>query len=182
MSVTAAARGRSALAMLDGLVDAVSQGLAAFFVAAEIVMLFAGVVWRYGLNSPLVWVDELGGVLFLWLVSLGAVIALRRGEHMCMTVALNQMPPRIRRLAERFGALVVAAVTAGLLIPGIPYAMQQQDIMTPALQIPGSWEILGQLAAIVLLLYTALRRLIAVATVAELATVGGFGVAQGAGL
>ena len=140
-------------------------------------MLFAGVVWRYGLNSPLVWVDELGGILFLWLVSLGAVIALHRGEHMSMTLGLSGMGPRARRLALRFGALVVAVVTLALLLPGIPFAMQQQAIITPALQIPGSWEIAGQLAALVLLLYVALRRLFAGATIAELALVLGAGAA-----
>ena len=175
-------RPAAALLWLDMAVDRFTQGAAAFLVLVEIVMLFAGVVWRYGLNSPLVWVDELGGILFLWLVSLGAVIALRRGEHMSMTLGLSRMAPRARRVALRFGALVVAVVTVGLLAPGIPFAIQQQAITTPALQIPGSWEIAGQLAALFLLLYVALRRLFAGANAAELALVIGIGAALAATL
>ncbi|MFB9123135.1 TRAP transporter small permease [Paraburkholderia dipogonis] len=48
-------------------------------------MLLAGVTSRYILHAPLVWSDELASMLFLWLAMLGAVIALRRGEHMRMT-------------------------------------------------------------------------------------------------
>ena len=48
----------------------------------EIAILFAGVVSRYVFNKPLTWSDELASILFLWLAMLGAVIALRRGEHM----------------------------------------------------------------------------------------------------
>ena len=38
---------------------------AALLVVAEIVILFAGVVARYGLHSPLIWSDELSNILAL---------------------------------------------------------------------------------------------------------------------
>jgi TRAP-type C4-dicarboxylate transport system permease small subunit len=49
--------------------------LAAALVVAEIVVLFAGVSSRYLLHKPLIWTDELAGILFLWLAMLGAVLA-----------------------------------------------------------------------------------------------------------
>ena len=161
---------------LDKAVDWISQGLAAALVVAEVAILFAGVVWRYVFNDPLVWSDELAGVLFLWLVSLGAVVALRRGEHMRMTVIVGRFGPRVRRLAACFGALLVVVVALGLIVPGLSYAAAQQAFLTPVLQVPGSWEIIGQLAALVLLLYVALRQLLGQATRLELALVLGFGV------
>ena len=66
-------------------------------VAAEIVVLFAGVVARFVLHAPLVWSDELASILFLWLAMLGAVVALRRGEHMRMTALVNGRRPRCGR-------------------------------------------------------------------------------------
>jgi tripartite ATP-independent transporter DctM subunit len=164
------------LRALDKAVDWISQGLAAALVVAEVVILFAGVVWRYVFNNPLVWSDELAGVLFLWLVSLGAVVALRRGEHMRMTVVVGRFGPRVQRLAACFGALLVVVVALGLIVPGLSYAAAQQAFLTPVLQVPGSWEIIGQLAALVLLLYVALRQLLGQATWLELALVLAFGV------
>ena len=170
------------LGVMDRVVDGVAQLGAALLVVAEIAILFAGVVARYGFDRPLVWVEELAGLLFLWLVSLGAVIALRRSEHMRMTVIVGRCPPRARRYLARFGALVVVVVTLGLIVPGLSYAQQQQAILTPVLQWPGSWEVYGQLAALAMLLYVALRQLAAGAGVVELAVVLGVGVAIGAAL
>ena len=157
------------LRVVDTTVDRLTEWLAAALVVIEVGILFAGVVARYALDHPLVWVDELAGVLFLWLVSLGAVIALRRSEHMRMTVVVSRFGTAGRRIAGCIGALIVVAVTCGLLGPGLSYAEQQQAITTPVLQIPGSWEIYGQLAALLLLLYVALRQLLGQARPLELA-------------
>jgi tripartite ATP-independent transporter DctM subunit len=168
--------------VLDKAVDWISQGLAALFVVAEVGILFAGVIWRYLLNDPLVWSDELAGVLFLWLVSLGAVIALRRGEHMRMTVIVGRFGPRVQRLAACFGALLVVVVSLGLIVPGLSYAAEEQAFMTPVLQVPGSWQVIGQLAALALMLYVALRQLLGQANWVDLALVLGFAVVIYVGL
>ena len=67
---------------------------AALLVVAEIVILFAGVVSRYVLHSPLIWSDELASILFLWLAMLGAAVAFRRAEHMRMTASSPAPGPR----------------------------------------------------------------------------------------
>ena len=129
-------------------------------VLAEIGILFSGVICRYVLDAPLVWSDELAGVLFLWLVSLGAVIALRRAQHMRMTVIVGRLGPGARRLSTWISALLVVVVTVGLIVPGLSYAADEQAFLTPTLQIPGSWPVIGQLVALCLLLYVALRQLL----------------------
>ena len=154
---------------LDRVVDALSQGVAGCLVAVEVVLLFAGVVGRYVFDHPLVWTDEVAGVLFLWLVSLGAVVALRRTEHMRMTVVVGRLGPRAQRLAGCLSALLVVIVALGLFIPGLDYARQQAP--TPVLQIPGVWVTGGQLAALILLIYVALRQLLGGAKWFEIAAV-----------
>ena len=78
-------RRRSALATIEHVLGMLVEIPAALLVVAEIVILFAGVVARYGLHSPLIWSDELASILFLWLAMLGAAVAFRRAEHMRMT-------------------------------------------------------------------------------------------------
>ena len=67
---------------IDRYLGTLIEVVAASLVLVEIVVLFAGVVARYAFHAPLVWSDELASILFLWLSMLGAVVALRRGEHM----------------------------------------------------------------------------------------------------
>jgi len=69
---------------------------AALLVVAEIVILFAGVVARYGLHQPLIWSDELASILFLWLAMLGAAVAFSRAEHMRMTAIVASAKPAMR--------------------------------------------------------------------------------------
>jgi tripartite ATP-independent transporter DctM subunit len=156
---------------LDRVVDWISQGVAGCLVAVEVILLFAGVVGRYAFNHPLVWTDELAGILFLWLVSLGAVIALRRTEHMRMTVLVSRVGPRAQRLAGCLAATLVVVVSLCLIVPGLGYAQQEAAVLTPVMQMPASWQIYGQLAALALLLYVALRQLLGGATWIEIAAV-----------
>ena len=80
---------------LDRGIGWASEVPAAVLVALEIVVLLAGVISRYVFNAPLTWSDELASILFLWLAMLGAVIALRRGEHMRLSTLVNRLaPPR----------------------------------------------------------------------------------------
>jgi len=112
----------------------------AILVAAEIVILFAGVVSRYVWHSPLIWSDELASILFLWLAMLGAAVAFRRGEHMRMNVVAGMVGPHARAFLE------VSAVVAGLafcvlVLPhAFEYAEEEAFIRTPALDLQNSWR------------------------------------------
>ena len=62
-------RPRSLAAWLEASLAMLVEIPAALLVTTEIVILFAGVVARYGLHRPLIWSDELASILFLWLGS-----------------------------------------------------------------------------------------------------------------
>ncbi len=167
------------LDMLDWVLDVGCRLVAALLVLSEIVILFAGVIWRYVLDRPLVWTGELAGMLFLWLVTLGAVIALRQSEHMRMTVVVGRLSPPARNALKHVSGLIVAIFTSVLLFPGIGYMEQQAAITTPTLGIPGSWEIIGELIGLAILLYFAVRQLFAGASWKELVLTLGFALGLG---
>ncbi len=135
------------------------EAVAAALMAAEVLLLLTGVFARYVLHSPLVWSDELASFLFLWLAMAGAVIALGRGGHMRLTVVAGLMPPAVRAWADALAALVVGVFVLLILRPCVSYAAQQWDILTPSLQIRGTWRAAGLGVGGVLMLATALLRL-----------------------
>ncbi|MBL0089045.1 MAG: TRAP transporter large permease subunit [Ideonella sp.] len=132
---------------------------AALLVALETVILFAGVVSRYVFNAPLTWSDELASILFLWLAMLGAVIALRRDEHMRLTTFIGMMAPRRRAWVEALGVVVVVLFALLMLEPAYEHFVDQWVVMSPALD----WHDGVRVGAIgvgcVLLLLIALARL-----------------------
>lgn len=132
---------------------------AALLVVAEIVILFAGVVSRYGFRSPLIWSDELASILFLWLAMFGAVVAFRRAEHMRMTAVVAKCQPAARAFLDTVGTWAALAFLLMIVWPSYEYAYEESFITTPALQIPNSWRAAALPVGICLMVLFALLRL-----------------------
>ena len=137
----------------------VTEVPAALLVVAEIVILFAGVVSRYVFNKPLTWSDELASVLFLWLAMLGAVIALRRGEHMRLTTFVSALRPQWRAWVDTVSALIVIVFVLLVLSPSWEYIENQWLITTPALELHDSVRVAAIGVGAVLMMLIALVRL-----------------------
>src|SRR5215207_406395 len=134
---------------------------AALLVIAEIVVLLAGIVGHYS-GQPIVWSDELAGILFLWLAMLGSVIAFQRGEHMRMTAIVGMLQPRARAFLD---VVAVAAALAFLVLvmhPAYEFAVDEVFVTTPALEIANSWRAAALPVGIALMLLVALLRLASV--------------------
>ncbi len=149
-----------------GVTDALEEWLgwlvelaAAILVAAEVVVLFSGMVARYVFDHPLVWSDELASILFLWLAMFGAVIAFRRDEHMRMTAVVGLLPAAPRALFDRFATGAALAFLVLILWPACQYALDQAPIITSALELPAAWRAAALPSGIALMGIFALLRL-----------------------
>jgi tripartite ATP-independent transporter DctM subunit len=134
--------------------------VAALLVVAEIVVLFSGVTARYLFHKPLIWSDELAGILFLWLAMLGAVTAFQRGEHMRMTAFVGMVRPRTRAF---FDVLAIAAPLVFLVLvlhPAYEFASDEQFVSTPALDLSNLWRAAALPVGLGLMLLIALLRLL----------------------
>src|SRR6201986_4572303 len=137
--VTSPAR-RSVAASLEAFLGMLVEIPAAILVVAEIVILFAGVIWRYVLREPLIWSDELASILFLWLAMLGAAVAFRRAEHMRMTAIVASAKPAMRAYLDVVATCAALAFLLLIVWPAWDYAYEESFITTPALQISNSWR------------------------------------------
>ncbi len=99
----------------DAALTLVTEGAAALLVAAEAVLLASSTVARYVFHTPLVWSDELASLVFLWLAMLGAVVALRRGEHMRLTAFVRNLSDGARSWLDTLGMGLVVALLLTLL-------------------------------------------------------------------
>ena len=154
---------------IDRVLGAAVEAVAALLVLAEICVLFAGVVSRYLFHAPLVWSDELASILFLWLSMLGAVVALRRGEHMRMTALLQKVRPPTRAMLDAFAIAASVAFLVLIVWPSIDYAHEESFIVTPALEVSNAWRAAAIPAGIGIMLVMALLRLLRVCTGRQIA-------------
>jgi tripartite ATP-independent transporter DctM subunit len=133
---------------------------AALLVVAEVVILFIGVVARYGFHRPLIWSDELSSILFLWLAMLGSAVAFRRGEHMRMTALVASAGPRTWAFLDLIATVSALAFLLMIVWPSYEYAYEESYITTPALQIANSFRAAALPVGISIMSIFALLRLV----------------------
>lgn len=159
VALHAASLPRRWLRSFDRGLIALVEVCATALLAVEIVVLLAGVICRYALRQPLVWSDELAGILFLWLAMLGAVLALRRGEHMRMTAFVSRLSAQRRAFVDTLAIAASIALLALLIGPAYDYASGEAAIVTPALEISNAWRALALPIGAALMLTVGLIRL-----------------------
>src|SRR5512134_1446454 len=95
--------------------------------------VLAQVVFRYFLDDPLVWSDELARYLFVWCAFLGWVIGARRRSHLAVSVVEARLSARGRDALALIGALVAIAFAAILAFYGVRIAERNLDVSTTTL-------------------------------------------------
>jgi TRAP-type transport system small permease protein len=96
--------------------DCISRGIekvlsyvVAVLLVAMSVTVFGNVVCRYFLDFSLAWYEEVSRFLLIWIVFLGAVIALIKGDHLGIDVLVLALPPRARRTVVILADVLVLA-------------------------------------------------------------------------
>ena len=135
--------------------------LASFF-AGTIVVVAAGVVWRYVLRSPLVWTVELSRILFVWMTFLGAALAVKEGSHICVTLLVEHLPGRVRKYLGILRLILVVAFLGFMVYVGARWVQLTAGTRTPALGLPLNYVSYAALpVGFLLAIYFDLRQVVA---------------------
>ena len=112
--------------------------IAALF-GAIIVVVAAGVFWRYVLGSPLVWTVELSRILFSWMIFVGAALAIRESAHIRVSLLVDLLPARVNKYLT-IGYLLLMTVFLGIMVYyGVQYVRIESGSRTPALGLPQAY-------------------------------------------
>jgi TRAP-type C4-dicarboxylate transport system permease small subunit len=97
----------SRLEVISRVMDKTLSYIVAFLLVAMSLAVFGNVMCRYFLDFSLAWYEEVSRFLLIWIVFLGAVVALIRGDHLGIDVLVLALPPRARRIVIVLGDLLV---------------------------------------------------------------------------
>lgn len=145
----------------------------AILILAEVVVLFVGVTFRYVLQQPLVWSDELATMLFLWVSMLGAAVAQHKGEQMRLTIITGLMAPRWRARVETIASAMSILFLAMLLVPAWEHLQAETVVTTPALQLSNALKSSAIFAGVILMLAISLLQAVRRSRGADLALAAG---------
>jgi TRAP-type C4-dicarboxylate transport system permease small subunit len=104
-----------------------------------VVDVFLGVWSRYVLHATFQWYDEVARLCFVWMVFLGAAVAVRRGAHFRLHLLVDRLGPRLRRAADLLVALLVVGFGAVLVAGGVAMYPVARRQVTDSLELSMLW-------------------------------------------
>lgn len=105
-----------------------------------VAVIGAEVFARYVVNSSISWSEELGTILFIWIVFLGVSAGIKHGAHTGLHIIKDIVPARNRRIMERLTAVLMTLFLIIVFIKGIGVTIEMKTQLTSAMQIAGSWK------------------------------------------
>ena len=72
------------------------EWLMALALAVMVVLVFGNVVLRYAFDSGITWAEEVARLMFVWLIFLGAILALRHHAHIGVEMLQERLPRKAR--------------------------------------------------------------------------------------
>ena len=98
-------------------------------------LVFVSVLFRYVLNRPLAWSEELASLLFAWLTFVGAYVGFRTRSHIRIDTLTIFLPPGFRRVIRHGVDLCVLALLAIFIWQGFTLTVTTWSLEFPAMEI-----------------------------------------------
>ena len=117
------------------IIDWICLGL----MAALVVDVFLGVFSRYVLHATFQWYDEVARLCFVWMVFLGAAVAVRRGAHFRLHLLIDRFGPRLRYATDVAVGVLVLVFGAVLVAGGIAMYPVARRQVTDSLELSMLW-------------------------------------------
>jgi TRAP-type C4-dicarboxylate transport system permease small subunit len=102
----------SRLEVISRVMDTILSYAVAVLLVAMSAVVFGNVFSRYLLNTTWGWYEEVSRFLLIWIVFLGAVVSLIRGDHLSIDLLSIVFSPRLCRMFAILTDLLILAALA----------------------------------------------------------------------
>src|SRR5215212_12011313 len=109
----------SALTAICDLITRVAKLFIGALVGAIVVITLAAVWWRYVINAPLAWPEQVSRILFVWITFVGAAVLYRERLHVAIDMFMAPLPRAARRAVGWAIELLILAFNFVLLLYGL---------------------------------------------------------------
>lgn len=120
---------------------------------------FIGVIFRYVINQPLIWTQELSLICFIWMIFVGSSIVLREKNHIQLDLVSLIPNARVKKVIEIIGFLAVFFILFIFIVYGFKQVAFATD-KTTALQLPWKYVFLAIPVGSILMTIRMIQRLL----------------------
>ena len=110
--------------------DRVRDAICVTLLAAMVLLIGLQVFYRYVLNDPLTWPEEIARNVFVWLVALGAVKLFRERSNYIIDFFLLMTPERVQRIVAVVYDILALVLFSLILIGSWPVLVANAKIKT----------------------------------------------------
>ena len=143
------------LQRISDIINSITEGILVIVLSGMAVVVLLQVIFRYVLNLPLFWTEELARYCLVWSSLLGSAVAVKRGQHIAVTIFMERLPAVLRRGLTIIALISVAAILMIVLWGGIQLVAITRAQISPALRISMSVPYLAvPVGAALMLLHT----------------------------
>jgi len=118
------------------IMDWISYALLIIFSSAMLISTFLQVIFRYLLNHPLFWSEELSRFSFVWIVFVGAAVAMKRGAHIGVDYFVKNLPLQLKNYLRILVTILELFFLLTVIDRSILVVRVNMSQHSPAMRIP----------------------------------------------
>jgi TRAP-type transport system small permease protein len=116
--------------------DRLLKGLLILLVGVLTVCVFIQVLVRFVLKLPIPWTEEVSRIAFVYIIFIGATIAVREKAHINADFLLVMLPAGVARWVRGIGTALVGGFLAFMIWQGVVFVLATGVQTTPVMQLP----------------------------------------------
>ncbi len=114
--------------VIDKILGAINRSIAAFGIAAGVVLAFVNVVARYGFNGSITWASELTNYFFIWSAFFGAAYCFKKDAHISVTILMERLPAPIMKALMILSHVIVIIYLGAVSYYGYKFLQLEIDL------------------------------------------------------
>ena len=123
------------LQRISDIISRITEVILIIVLSTMAVVVLLQVIFRYVLNFPLFWTEEFARYCLVWSSLLGSAVAVKRGQHIAVTIFMERFPPVLRRGLTIVALIAVAVILTIILWGGIQLVAITRAQISPALRV-----------------------------------------------
>lgn len=128
---------------ISNIIDKIEEYFLVLSFLIMVSVIFLQVIMRYVFNNSLIWSEELGKFIFVWISWIGIVIGHKRKEHIAITIIIDKLPNKAKKFIDLLAEIILIAICAITTYYAILMMNFQKHVPYAALKFSTSWGYLS---------------------------------------
>lgn len=134
--------------------DLLSRFIVGLSILAIVAITIVAVWYRYGMNAPLAWTEQVCRILFVWSVFAGAAVLYRQMLHIAIDMFIVMLPPGAQTVLYWTNQILMLATGLLMLVFGLEISIGTLGQTFGALEIsPASFYFAAPYAGLLIVLF-----------------------------